>query len=101
LFDLTKKSMSQSKGKFEAKHSEITGAIIGVFFDVHKELGYGFSEKVYENALAQVLREQGFDVKLQMPTKVYFRNQIIGEYVADVVLLKLKAAQKLNAEHAA
>jgi len=98
--------MTQTKNKFEGKHSDLTGAIIGTFFQVHKELGYGFSEKVYEHALEIVIREQGFDVKSQVPIKVYFHNQVVGEYIADlvvndVVLLELKAAQKLNDDHAA
>ncbi len=94
------------KNNFEGKYSDLTGKIIGAFFQVHKELGYGFSEKVYENALAIILREQGLDVKQQVPLKVYFHKQVVGEYVADmivngVVLLELKAAQKLNEDHAA
>lgn len=63
----TEENMTRKKSKFEGKHSDLTGAAIGAFFQVHKELGYGFSEKVYENALAFVLREQGLDVKLQVP----------------------------------
>lgn len=98
--------MVQTKNKFEGKHSDFTGSIIGAFFQVHKELGYGFSEKVYENALSIVLTEQDFKVELQVPIKVYFRDRVIGEYIADmivndVVLLELKAAQKLNDDNAA
>jgi GxxExxY protein len=98
--------MAQKKNQFEAKYSDLTGIIIDAFFQVHKELGYGFSEKVYENALTIVLREQGLNVKQQVPIKVYFHNQVVGEYIADmiindVVLLELKAAQKLNDDHAA
>jgi hypothetical protein len=51
VLDLTEYSRVQQKEKFEGKLSEITGAIIGAFFQVHKESGYGFSEKVYENSL--------------------------------------------------
>jgi GxxExxY protein len=98
--------MAQKKNQFEGKYSDLTGIIIGAFFQVHKELGYGFSEKVYENALTIVLREQGLNVKQQVPIKVYFHNQVVGEYIADmiindVVLLEFKAAQKLNDDHAA
>ena len=94
------------KNKFEGKYSDLTGTIIGAFFQVHKELGYGFSEKIYENALAFVLKEQSLFVKLQAPIKAYFHHQVVGEYIADmivndVVLLELKAAQKLNDDHAA
>ena len=98
--------MAQKKNQFEGKYSDLTGIIIGAFFQVHKELGYGFSEKVYENALTIVLREQDLNVKQQVPIKVYFHNQVVGEYIADmiindVVLLELKAAQKLNDDHVA
>lgn len=98
--------MAETKHKFEGKHSVLTGAIIGAFYQVHKELGYGFSEKVYENALAIVLSELRFRVELQKPIKVHFRNQVVGEYIADmiihnVVLLELKAAQRLNEDHSA
>ncbi len=48
-----------TRSKFEGKHSDLTGKILGCFFEVQKELGYGFSEKVYENALAILLRESG------------------------------------------
>jgi GxxExxY protein len=99
-------SMAPQNEKFEGKLSDITGAIIGAFFQVHKELGYGFSEKVYENSLAVTLTESGFQVKVQVPIKVYFHKQVMGEYVADMivndlVLLELKAARNLNEEHAA
>jgi len=104
--ELAEKKVIPMKNNFEGKYSDLTGKIIGAFFQVHKELGYGFSEKVYENALAIILREQGLDVKQQVPLKVYFHKQVVGEYVADmivngVVLLELKAAQKLNEDHAA
>ncbi len=47
----------ESKKKFEGKHSELTGKILGAFFELHKELGFGFSEKVYESALEIMLNE--------------------------------------------
>ena len=52
-----------TREKFEGKHSELTGKILGAFFQVHKELGYGFSERVYENALAMLLIEMGLKVE--------------------------------------
>jgi len=48
---------------FEGKHSELTEKIIGCFFNVYNELGYGFSEKVYENSLAIELRNCGLKVE--------------------------------------
>lgn len=60
------------RGKFEGKHSELTGKILGAFFQVHKELGYGFSEKVYENSLCVLLTELGMKVTPQAHLYVYF-----------------------------
>ena len=95
-----------TRGKFEGKHSELTGKILGAFFQVHKELGYGFSEKVYENALVILLNEIGLKVEQQVRLYVYYHGQKVGEYIADliindVVLLELKAAEKIVEGYAA
>lgn len=95
-----------TRNKFEGKHSELTGKILGAFFQAHKELGYGFSEKVYENALVILLMELGLRVEAQVHLPVYYHGQKVGEYIADlivndVVLLELKAADKIVEEHAA
>ena len=92
--------------KFQGKHSEITDKILKAFYQVHTELGYGFSEKVYENALAILLRNLGLRVEQQVQITVYFQGQIVGEYIADliiddVVLLELKAVRKLIDQHSA
>ena len=81
---------------FEGKHSEMSEKIIKIFFDVHNEFGYGFSEKVYQNAFGIVLCENGMKVDEQVPIKVYFHGQLVGEFFADMVvndlvLLELKA----------
>jgi len=95
-----------TRGKFEGKHSELTGKILGVFFQVHKELGYGFSEKVYENALVILLTEIGLNVESQAHLRVYFHCQKVGKHIADlivndIVLLELKAAEKIVDDHPA
>jgi len=95
-----------TRGKFEGKHSELTGKILGAFFQVHKELGYGFSEKVYENSLAISLNEIGLKAEPQVHLQVYYHGQKVGEYIADlivedVVLLELKATEKIVEDHAA
>lgn len=95
-----------TRGKFEGRHSELTGKILGAFFQVHKELGYGFSEKIYENSLVILLNEMGLKVEPQVELPVYFHGQKVGEYKADlivndVVLLELKAAEKIIDDHAA
>jgi GxxExxY protein len=94
----------EQKKKFEGKHSELTGRILGAFFQLHKEMGYGFSEKVYQAALALLLEEFGIRVQQQVPLRVYFHGKVVGEYIADmlindVVLLELKAIEKLTSAH--
>ena len=95
-----------TRGKFEGKHSELTGKILGAFFQVHKELGYGFSEKVYVNSLCILLTELGMKLESQVHLYVYYHGQKVGEYIADLivndfVLLELKAAEKVAEDHAA
>jgi GxxExxY protein len=60
------------------KYQKLTGQIIKAFYEVYNELGTGFLESVYENALALVLREYGLDAKQQSPVEVYFRNTKVG-----------------------
>jgi GxxExxY protein len=66
------------------KHGEITRQMIGCAFDVHNELGGGFLEQVYENALAMALRERGLLVVQQAGLNVRFRGRVVGEYRADL-----------------
>jgi GxxExxY protein len=100
--------MSQYTGKSELpyKHSEITDKIIASFYAVYKTLGYGFLEKVYENAMALELRKRNVTVKAQAPITVLYEGEIVGEYfadllVADAVIVELKAAKALADEHEA
>ncbi len=91
---------------FQGKSSHLTKRIIGAFYDVYNQLGYGFTEKVYENALAIALKKQGMKVEQQSLIEVYFYGHVIGEYYADIVVdstvvLELKATQKLLSEHEA
>lgn len=92
--------------KFEGKHAELTEKIIGAFFKVYNTLGYGFAEKVYENALTIELCKLGLKVEQQKSITVYYEGSIVGEYVADViaadvVMLELKAVRQLTDEHEA
>ncbi len=87
-------------------HSEITDKIIGAFYDVYNALGYGFLEKVYENAFSIELRARGFVVEQQKQIRIHYRQQLIGEYLADMVindliLLELKAARAITPIHKA
>ncbi len=85
--------------------SDLTQKIIGCSFKVHNFLGFGFLEKVYENALAIELREGlGLTVHQQYPTPVYYRNLLVGEYYADLfvesqIIVEIKAIAKICREH--
>lgn len=88
------------------EHVELTRTIIGCFYHIYNELGYGFLEKVYENALAISLRKAGLTVGQQVPIDVYFEGQIVGQYEADLVvndtvILELKAARNIDPKHEA
>ena len=86
--------------------NEITRKILGCTYKVSNSLGIGFVEKVYENALAHILRKDGFVVAQQHPVKVTFEGVIVGEFFADLlveqrVLVELKAVSALMQEHTA
>jgi GxxExxY protein len=87
-------------------HGALTDKIIGAFYDVYNQLGYGFLEKVYENALRNKLRKLGLKVKQQAPINVYYDDEIVGEYFADLivndtVIIELKAAAVIEKAHVA
>ena len=88
------------------KHSGVTDPIIGVFYDVYNELGFGFLESVYRNALQLALIEKGFTVEAERPISVYFRGKKVGDFRADLivndrVLLELKTAENIAIAHEA
>ena len=81
-------------------HAELTGAIIGAFYDVYNALGFGFLEQVYVNALAIALERAGFALERERAYDVYFRDAIVGRYRVDLlveksVLIEVKAAYAL------
>jgi GxxExxY protein len=88
------------------KHSELTEQIIGIFYEIYNELGVGFLENVYEEAMAVSLKELGISFQKQVPIPVWFHGQTIGSYDADlvvngVVLVELKACKALDPSHEA
>lgn len=94
----------RTQKEFKGKHFDITGKILGAFFEIHKEMGHGFAEKVYETALAILLEEQGLTVERQRRILVYFRGKVVGEFIADmivngVVLVELKSVDRLIPAH--
>ena len=85
------------------EHEEITEKIIGAAFEVHKVLGYGFLEKVYQKAMQVELKNRGSKTELEKPIKVEFKGTIIGDYFADLlvedkVIVELKVAEKYNSK---
>ena len=95
-----------SAKKFEGKHSDLTDLILNAFYKVHRTLGYGFNEKVYENSLAIELRAAGLQVTQQAEIEVFYERQPVGTYFADlivngVVMFELKAVKQLAEEHEA
>ena len=88
------------------KHSDLTEKIIGIFYDVYNELGHGFLELTYAEALVVALKEAGLSAAREVPVPVWFRGRKVGQYYADmvvdgVVLLELKAARSLDSTHEA
>ncbi|MES2139301.1 MAG: GxxExxY protein [Bacteroidota bacterium] len=86
------------------KHSEITGKILKAFFNVYNSIGYGFYEKVYENALSIELKKMNLKCENQKPVTVYYDGNIVGSYFADIivddkVIIELKAVDLIIEEH--
>jgi len=88
------------------KHSDITGIIIKAFYNVYNQLGYGFLEKVYENALLIELKKFNLECVAQKPVEVFYDELKVGFYIADIivnnaVIIEVKAAEALCEEHEA
>ena len=86
------------------RHSELSRKIIAAAFAVHKELGHGFVEKVYKNALAIELQETGVKCAVEVPLKVLYHGKVVGDYFADMVvgdkiIVEVKAVSKLDSVH--
>jgi GxxExxY protein len=87
-------------------YKDLSYKIVGLAIQVRKELGFGFLEKVYENALMVLLKENGIKAEQQVPIKVRFHGRIVGDYIADIlvensIILELKAQDKLANVHKA
>ena len=90
----------------ELKHSELTDRIIGIFYDVYNELGHGFLESTYAEAMAYALEEAGLTAIRERAVPVWFRGKKVGQYYADLlvnnsVLLELKATRAIESAHEA
>jgi GxxExxY protein len=93
---------------FEEKilHKDLSYKIVGLAMQAHTELGYGFLEKVYENALMVLFEENRIHAQQQIPIKVQFHGRVVGDYVADIlvadsIILELKAQDRILDVHKA
>src|SRR3990172_10036770 len=91
---------------FWVKYKELTEKIINIFYRVYNKLGYGFLEKVYENAMLREFKKENIPAVSQFPIKVFYEDEIIGEYFADIfvddkVIVEIKAAKGLALENEA
>src|SRR3989338_2145462 len=96
----------KDKKEIELPYSDLTGSILGCCFEVMQELGSGFLEKVYKNALFMTLQQKGMHVEVEKPYSVFFRGVVIGQYNADLVvnqsvIVELKCCDSLIREHQA
>jgi len=87
-------------------HKEVTGRILEACFEVSNELGAGFLESVYQNALLIALQQKGLQAQPQFPLAVSFRGRVVGQFYADIlvedkVILELKAVTALSPAHQA
>ena len=92
--------------KKEIIYKDLSYKIVGLAMQVYNTLGYGFLEKVYENALMVLLRKKGLKAEQQVPLTVYFEGEIVGDYYADIVvedkiILELKSVEKIIDIHRA
>ena len=90
----------------DSKHKTLTAAVISIFYKVYNKLGYGFLEKVYENAMMYEFKKAEIPAVSQSPIKVLYEEEVIGEYFADIlvdgkVIVEIKAAKSLSPDHKA
>ena len=90
----------------DLKYKELTEKVIEIFYRVYNKLGYGFLEKVYENAMMIEFKKDGIQAVAQAAIKVLYEGEVIGEYYADVMvenkmIVEIKATKSLATEHEA
>ena len=86
------------------EYEELTHKIIGCAFTVYKKLGFGFLESVYRKAMLIELGKAGLKVEEEMPIKVYYDDNVVGNfsadlYVEELIIIELKSLQSLLIEH--
>ena len=86
------------------EYKEVTETIIGCAYRVYNKMGFGFLESVYEKCLLIELRKAGLDTESQKPITVYYDGEIVGEFVADIIvndaiILELKSVRRIIKAH--
>lgn len=104
--DENDKTIRTIKEEKELLHSDLTRTILGCCFEVMGELGPGFLERVYKNALFIAMMHKGLQVDTERSYEVIFRGKIVGRYAADLVvnntvIIELKCCENLISEHQA
>lgn len=87
-------------------YRDLSYQVVGMAMQVHRQLGYGFLEKVYENALMVLLKRAGIQAAQQTPLKVMFEGVVVGDYFADIlvdnkIILELKSCESVTPTHRA
>ena len=90
----------------DIKHKKLTEKIIKIFYKVYNTLGYGFLEKIYENAMMIEFKRENIPAVPQYAIKVVYQNEVVGEYFADIlvdgkVIVEIKAARNLGLDNEA
>ncbi len=85
-------------------HEELSDKILGAFYEVYHHLGFGFLEKVYQNAMFLELNARGLEVVAQQRCAVFYKNREVGEFFSDIIvnqtiILELKACDTIAKEH--
>jgi len=98
--------MNADERRYDFKYKELTEKLIQIFYKVYNNLGYGFLEKVYENAFLVELKKAGITGIPQSPIRVLYEGEVVGEYFADIlvdnrVILEIKAVKNLVLDHEA
>ena len=86
------------------EYKDVTETVIGCAYRVYNKMGFGFLESVYEKCLLIELRKAGLDTESQKPITVYYDGEIVGEFVADIVvndiiILELKSVRRVSKAH--
>lgn len=87
-------------------HQKLTKSLIGIYYDIYNELGYGFLEKVYHNAMLIELKLRGYEFESQKKIEVIYKKEIVGDYIPDIiinnsVIIELKCVEYMVESHEA